>query len=685
MKIGWVILAIFWWTATLVFAGGERLSPSVQRWVENPSQQSIKVWILLTDKGPDVASRLREVQQQLTPAARLRRQLHRPLNHLVDESDLPVYAEYLRKIENNVQRVVVQSRWLNAVSAYVTADQIQTLLSFPFVQRIQPVRRFRIADPVAAVPVSKAVMAKSSANRTTEIEYGPSYNQLNQINVIPLHELGYTGEGITIAMLDAGFQNLEHETFAHMDIADTWDFPNNDSNVENQSGQLGEGTHGTYTLSTIGGFTEGMLVGPAFNATFLLYKTEVTDWERHVEEDYWVAAAERAEQQGAWIISSSLGYSTFDSGEGDYTWEDMDGNTTIVTRGADRAAQKGLLVITSAGNEGSTPVPQNTLVAPSDGDSVIAAAAVDEFGYRASFSSVGPSADGRVKPDLAARGVGTYCASPATNRSYTQVSGTSLSCPLVAGAAAIVWQVNPRLSNMQVREALRRTASQADQPDRYLGWGIVNAYEAAFYFTPRIVHQPLPDTVGLRQNYTLEAVVTSRFPLQKDSVVVIFRFGNQQWQRQSMQAVNDTLFQATIEGPGVPTTLDYYISAVGDSGKGYVPSFAPQKYFTTYLSSDPSAIQDPDEPIARQFYLWPAFPNPFNGTTHVKVTVRQKGEFALTVYNVQGQRIEQLFSGEMAPGDHEFIWNPSRVSSGVFYIVLYGENETMIRKLLHLK
>ncbi len=680
-----LLMALILSTGQYTLAQTARVSPAVQRWQQQPDSPQMKVWILFTDKGPDIQQRIQEAAARLNPLVRWRRKFQNPEAPLVDEADVPVYEPYVNQVRQRVTRLVVTSRWVNGVSAWLTPDQVDQVRQLPFVRRIQPVRRFIIPELVSVTPVDPGSMRKPATGQNTTLEYGPSYNQLNQINVIKLHEMGYAGNGITIAMLDAGFQNLEHETFSHLKIADTWDFPNNDPNVENQDGQLGEGSHGTYTLSTIGGFTEGMLVGPAYEASYLLYKTEVTNWERHVEEDYWVAGAERAEQHGAWMISSSLGYSTFDSGEGDYTWEDMDGNTTIVTKGADAAAKKGLLVITSAGNEGSAPVPQNTLVAPSDGDSVIAAAAVDEFGLRASFSSVGPAADGRIKPDLAARGVGTYCASPATNKAYTQVSGTSLSCPLVAGAAAVVWQVNPRLTNMQVREALRRTASQADNPDRYLGWGIVNAYEAAFYYTPRIVHQAFPDTIGLRQEITVEAVVTSRFPLKKDSVVVTYRFDNQSWQRQIMQAVNDTLFQATITTPGIPTNMDYYISAVGDSGKAFVPSFAPEEYFSTYFSSEPSDIAEQPLPVSRQFYLSPAYPNPFNGVTRLKLHVAQKGRVNLAVFNLQGQRVDQLYQGKLSPGDYEFKWNPHRVGSGVFYVVLKGERDFQTRKVLYIK
>jgi serine protease AprX len=253
--------------------------------------------------------------------------------------------------------------------------------------------------------------------------------------------------------------------------------------VEDEPGQMGTGDHGTYTLSALAGFKEGQLIGPAYGASFLLAKTENTDYERHIEEDNWVAGAEWADSLGADIISSSLGYRDFDSSNTSYTWKDMDGNTTIVTIGADVAASRGILVVNSAGNEGSASGNINTLVAPSDGDSVLAVGAVYSSGALVSFSSMGPTADGRIKPDVVARGFGTYCASSWDTSGYAGVSGTSLSCPLVAGASALVLQANPTFSNMDIINALKNTASQAQTPNNEYGWGIINAYQAALYPT----------------------------------------------------------------------------------------------------------------------------------------------------------------------------------------------------------
>lgn len=451
--------------------------------IENGEDTAIKAWIYFTDKGIQIESKLAAVEANLTPRALKRRLRNRGVGNLVDFKDVPVNQSYLQGIKTKVQKIRHKSRWLNAVSVEATGIALNEIESLSFVKKIDIVRETKESEPLR----EEEIPTGSRQFNGTQLNYGSSFDQNNQINTIPLHNMGYDGSGVLVCMLDAGFSNLQHEAFSQLNILHTWDFANGDSIVEDQPGQLGSRYHGTYTLSTLAGFKEGQFVGPAYGADFILAKTEITDsagffYERHVEEDNWVAGTEWADSLGADIISSSLGYlDQFTNGEPNYTGQDMDGNTTIATIGADIAASRGILVVNSAGNGGAATPPANTLVGPADGDSVLAIGAVSSSGTRASFSSMGPTADGRIKPDVMARGVSTVCASPYNSSVFVGVSGTSLSCPLVAGAAALVLQVNPTWSNMQILEALKNTADNASSPNNAYGWGIINAYEAAFY------------------------------------------------------------------------------------------------------------------------------------------------------------------------------------------------------------
>lgn len=457
------------------------ITPKLQALMTNKGDtQEITAWIFFTDKGSNISEMLIAAEAKLTPRAYQRRLRNRAADNLVDFYDLPVNSRYVREVASRVERVRHKSRWLNAVSVEIKKASVYNIAALSFVKKIDLVHKSVLPLPEV---VENPTLPAQNNDRINILDYGPSFTQNNQINAPALHNLGYDGSGVLVAMLDAGFNNLQHEALVHLNILKTWDFVNGDSIVSDEPGQMGTGNHGTYTLSTLAGFKEGELIGPAYGADFVLAKTENTDYERHIEEDHWVAGAEWADSLGADIISSSLGYRDFDPGEYSYTWQDMDGNTAISTIGADIAASRGILVSNSAGNEGPASPPENTLIAPSDGDSVMAVGAVNSSGNRAGFSSMGPTADGRIKPDVMAMGVSTYCASPFNPSGYSNVSGTSLSCPLAAGAAALVLQVNPSATNMEILEALRSTADNAASPNNSYGWGIINAYNAAFALT----------------------------------------------------------------------------------------------------------------------------------------------------------------------------------------------------------
>ena len=384
-------------------------------------------------------------------------------NHLwYDLQVSPIYKNEIASLRLTIKN---ESRWLNAISVICSKADLDKISKLPFVDKIEPV----LMQKKSLIQNSDIV----ELSRT--LDYGGSQVQMEQINCIAAHDLGYFGQGIRILYLDTGFE-LNHEVFDSLNVVAQYDFINNDENTANENDQEiedGQDHHGTLCLSVLAGYEPGYLIGPAFKSEYLLAKTEIVADEIEQEEDNYVAGLEWGEQNGADIACSSLGYLDW------YTYEDLDGNTAVTTIGVDIAASLGVLTVTSAGNEGNDD--WYYIIAPADADSVLSVGAVNSSGDIAYFSSHGPTYDGRIKPEVCAMGLYTYCISPNTTSEYSSASGTSLSAPLAAGAAAVVLSANLNLSAMELREALMMTASMADSPNNDYGWGIVNTLAAINY------------------------------------------------------------------------------------------------------------------------------------------------------------------------------------------------------------
>jgi len=402
-------------------------------------------------------------------------------------NDLPVEPRYVQALMARGFRVRVVSRWLNAASVEAEPERLGELAQLPFVRALEPVERVRVEPDLERATVE--IAPRAARQRTAApLEpgdaafYGASATQNALIESDRLHARGLSGAGILVTMIDTGFRET-NVAFDSLHVVARRDFVHGDSVVVNQAGQddAGQDFHGTETLSVVGAFEPGVLVGTAFRASFALAKTEVVTSETPIEMDWWQAAAEWADSLGADVISSSLGYTTFDAPYPSYTYGDMDGRTTVVTRAAAEAARRGIVVVTAQGNEGLTP--WHYLIAPADADTVCAVGAADSLGRVAYFSSYGPSADGRVKPDVCAMGVATSLASPGSDVNLTLGSGTSFSTPAVAGVAAMLLEAHPQWTPFEVVQALRATASQFPAPDTHFGYGLARA-EAALAWTP---------------------------------------------------------------------------------------------------------------------------------------------------------------------------------------------------------
>jgi serine protease AprX len=448
-----------------------RVDAKTQRFIDTlPPDSAVAIWVFLRDKGVESPAQYRRALDEFAgrlSQRSLRRRMLRGGMPGLDFTDLPVREEYLNQLKSLNMKIRVVSRWLNAVSAEANRDQIEELEDLPFVRSVKKVTTFKRREPLREEkPLKKP--AKLPGNQA--IDYGNSYGQLAQIHVPELHDIGLSGEGVLITILDTGF-SLDHPAFEHIvdsgRLIATHDFINGDDDVDD--GDESQTSHGISVLSLVGGFVDSTIVGSAYGAQFALAKTEMKDEEIQAEEDYWVRGVEWADSIGTDIVSSSLGYNDW------YAYEDMDGNTAVCTQAADLAVSKGIVVVNAAGNE--RIYPWYYVIAPADGDSVIAVGAVNLAGQITDFSSAGPTYDGRIKPDVCALGEDVFCAS--VHGDYTRSRGTSFATPLVAGVCALLLEAHPDWDPIDVREALWTTASKADDPDNLMGYGIVNAAKAS--------------------------------------------------------------------------------------------------------------------------------------------------------------------------------------------------------------
>jgi serine protease AprX len=415
----------------------------------------------LTDKDNTPYTLLRG-HDFLSPRALARRLVQ---GIALDETDLPLVPAYLAEIEKLGAKITNRSKWLNAVAIYAPDSAMREKIKLlPFVRRIFPLGYYR--EPKASKTYRRII------RDTTALKpdyYGFGANQAYMLDAPRLHAAGFSGKGIHVAIFDGGFENAYRmpafdSLYERNQILGTWDFVEGDEYVYEDSG------HGTDVLSCMAANMPYLLVGTAPDASYYLFKTEDTKGEFWIEEFNWVAAAERADSLGVDVINSSLGYTTFRDTMMNYKYaQDLDGKTSIAARGADIAVLKGIVVVNSAGNEGNKK--WHYIGTPADGYNVLAVGATRSDGTKAAFSSIGPSTDGRIKPNLSAQGQDAYVAS-LFGFAVKTTSGTSFSSPILAGAIASLRQAYPNIYSLDFKRAMEADGTQADNPDSLLGYGI---------------------------------------------------------------------------------------------------------------------------------------------------------------------------------------------------------------------
>ena len=400
-----------------------------------------------------------------------------------NNTDLPITPSYVQQVAEIGVEVWHRVKWINTLVIKTTDESLlDEINALPFVLEVSKIADINEYPPLnkksffeVEEQIGSVSMEDNNTKSISSLDYGNALAQIELINGVPLHDAGFQGQGMVIAVLDGGFYGVpERKVFdslyANNQILGARDFASENNNPFEGS------THGTKVLSTMGANWPGAMIGTAPKASYWLLRTEYTDYENIIEEYNWLVGAAFADSVGADIINSSLGYNTFDDSNMDHSWSDLDGNTAIVTIGADLAAAKGILVVNSAGNEGGND--WQYITCPADGDSVFAIGAVEYNGTLAYFSSRGRPEDPRIKPNICAVGSNTIVADPYWD-GITSSSGTSFSSPTIAGMTACLWQAIPELNNKQIMEAIEWSSSQYNNPDNDYGYGIPD-YQLAY-------------------------------------------------------------------------------------------------------------------------------------------------------------------------------------------------------------
>ncbi|SDR88341.1 Por secretion system C-terminal sorting domain-containing protein [Polaribacter sp. KT25b] len=435
--------------------------------------QTEDAWLYLKDK-PNSATFLQNPLQMLSQRSLDRRIIQ---NISLDVKDVPIDENYYNQLKNEGNITVLgKSKWLNAIHVQGTVSQINGLLSnFTFIESIEFANKS--LNPGAKKRVKSVTPNHQNkfSNTTTDFIYGNAENQIKMLKGDFLHEQNFTGEGMQIAIIDAGFPNV-NTLSAFQRIRDNNQILGGYNFADRNTDIYTRDSHGTHVLSTIAGYVENQFVGTAPDAKFYLFISEIAETETVLEETLWVEAAERADSLGVNVINTSLGYTTYDNPDHSHSYADMDGKTTFISRGAEIGASRGIILVNAAGNEGGDS--WKYIGAPADAVSVFSIGAVNSSENIVYFSSFGPTADNRIKPDVLAKGQSAAVINYSSGNISTS-NGTSFSSPIMTGVVACFWQAFPNKTNFEIMDLIRKSADKYNNPTDQYGYGVPD-FETAY-------------------------------------------------------------------------------------------------------------------------------------------------------------------------------------------------------------
>ncbi|HMN24164.1 MAG TPA: S8 family serine peptidase [Ignavibacteriaceae bacterium] len=640
-----------------------------------------KYFIYFTDKGTENINLLNKSSaaynqaiQELSPKS-IERRIKNMGDDFITYEDIPIYKNYIEEVESFGVKIIRKLKWFNSVSAYLDTDKIENLKSLPFIKSIEPVKKYYFEKDEFA-------NTEHQLNKVldTTYNYGVSLKQMELSDVPIVHSKNINGKNILIGVLDSGFDWKRHNSLKDRNVIAEYDFIFDDSVTANQPEDIaGQDSHGTYVFSVLAGFVDSILIGPAFNASFVLAKTEDIRSETHVEEDNYAAALIWMDSLGVDITTSSLGYNQFDSGYS-YTYNDMNGNTTIVTKALELAFQRGISTFTSAGNEGNNS--WKYIIAPGDGFNVITVGAVNEFGNVASFSSRGPTSDGRIKPEVAAQGVDTYGAVSGTNNGYRFASGTSAAAPIASGVGGLLLSAFPYLKNTQVRSIFLETSSNSAAPDNEIGYGIISAknaiefpnleYKNGKYILHKTFFENGIDTQSVKMNLDIGSDYIELFPMIKISPC-------------------DYILEIPQYSAGNTFKIAFsYVDSLGSLNR--IPKNGNYKfsYGSDIISYNLDVITTAVDYEVSNFY-----PNPFipfnNDKINLNYLTSGNEKLKIVIVDATGQNVYELNSVTNSnSGFYNFNWNGNSskgflCASGVYFASIQIGDKQFGRKFILLK
>ncbi|HEY2721189.1 MAG TPA: S8 family serine peptidase [Chitinophagaceae bacterium] len=602
----------------------------------------------------------------------------------VDSTDLPVNPTYITEVKNVPNVILLNiSKWLNAVTIQTTdANALTTINNFSFVKSAAQIAA-RMNNPQSSnlkfennfSTVNSSIVKSEQANANYYNYGNASFNEIHLHNGEFLHNIGLRGKGMQIAILDNGFNNYTSSAFTAFDsvnannqVLGTWDFVAREQNVAN------DGNHGMSCFSIIAANIPGQFVGKAPQASFWLFQTEDNSSEYPIEEVNWACGAERADSSGADVITTSLGYTVFDSASLDHSYADMDGNTTMAAIAADLAAKKGILVFAANGNDGNDT--WHYLSTPADGDSVIAVGAVDANSTIGSLSSYGPSSDGRIKPDIASVGVSAILENASGVVAFG--NGTSFATPNIAGLSTCLWQGFPELNNMEIRTALWQSGSISNAPDDRIGYGIPDMKTAFSILLIDFSTSSGVDTnCKATLNWTTKDVSSMRYEIERKA------FGESSYSKIKDVAAEPNIavlathsYQTSDSLINVQAgTVSYRIRQIIDTAAA---TFTAVYIDTVDIGLASSCITTGINPVNPNNNKISIIPNP----AHDQLTLRVETENAILhlsirIVDMSGHSVLQ-FERSKSVGAQNFDLPVFRLSKGKYTIAVYDKDHFLL-------